>query len=247
MKLVSAQEARTIGRTIYCGIVSGNIEQANAPLAAVLDDKNAFRLLDQIGKEISAASSDDLFPFLDMTAKQRTMGGWVVIAAALHAHSGAGLGEILEKCRAFIIYADTWYACDCFGERVPGPFLVSDLDVTIAALSPWRFDNDAWIRRAVGVAIHFWAKRSRGAEDQRDSASKLFTFIKPMLGEKEFQAAKGIGWGLKSLGRYYPDLAFEFLNTVLITEPKQISGLIKRKALTYLPAEMKQGLTGQIR
>ena len=56
------------------------------------------------------------------------MGGWVVIATALRSHSSTHPQAVLDKCRKFIIYADTWYACDCFGERIPGPFLLTDFE-----------------------------------------------------------------------------------------------------------------------
>jgi 3-methyladenine DNA glycosylase AlkD len=101
------------------------------------------------------------------------------------------------------------------------------------------------VRRAVGVAIHFWAKRTKGAEGQLDNAKILFTFIKPMLDEKEYQAAKGVGWGLKTLGRYYPNIAFEWLTETLIIEKRRPIAIIRKKALTYLPSEMKQSFSRQ--
>ena len=245
MILKSSQEARTIGNEIAEEISFGNILPAFKILSAILEDKNAFRLLDLIGEALKTCPTEKLDQILEMIAQGRSMGGWVVIATALRSHSSAEPQEVLEKTRSFIIYADTWYACDCFGERVPGPYLLTDFGKTISLLSEWRFDANPWVRRAVGVAIHFWAKRSKGAEGNLNNASTLFAFVKPMLDEKEYQAAKGIGWGLKTLGRYYPRLAFEWLTAALIIEKRQPLAIIRRKALTYLPSEMKQSFSRQ--
>jgi hypothetical protein len=62
-----------------------------------------------------------------------------------------------SHCRAFIASADTWYGADIFGERVPGPALVADLSAHLPLLAPWRGDPSRWVRRTVGVAIHYWA------------------------------------------------------------------------------------------
>lgn len=245
MILTSSQEARIVGCEIAEHIVFGNIPSAYKKLSALLEDKNAFRLLDLIGEALRSCPTAKLYPFLEMIAQGRSMGGWVVIATALHSHSSAAPQEVLEKCRGFIMYADTWYACDCFGERVPGPYLLTDFEKTVSLLSAWRCDPNPWVRRAVGVAIHYWAKRTKGAEDQLDNANTLFAFIKPMLEEKEYQAAKGVGWGLKTLGRYYPHLAFEWLTEALIVEKRRPLAIIRRKALKYLPSEMKQSLSRQ--
>jgi hypothetical protein len=243
MILNNAREARHLGQELANHIRSGNIHSADKALGAYLDDKNPFRLLDLIGDALSTCPTAGLFPFLDMIARGDTMGGWVVIAAALRAHSLCENKEILEKCRAFIIQAHVWYACDTFGERVPGPYLLTDFQDTVNLLSPWRDDKNPWVRRSVGVAVHFWAKRTKGAGDQLNHVRALLTFIKPMLAEKEYQAAKGVGWGLKTLGRYNPETVYEFLLQTFIVEKCQSLNVIKRKALTYLPTEMKGTLS----
>jgi len=42
----------------------------------------------------------------------------------------------------------------------PGPALVARFNKALPELSPWRRDENCWVRRMVGVAVHFWAKRS---------------------------------------------------------------------------------------
>jgi hypothetical protein len=70
----------------------------------------------------------------------------------------------------------------------------------------------------------------------------LLAFLEPMFEEWEMAAAKGVGWGLKTLGRYYPDLLVAWL-------PRQLSrrhrAVIERKALTYLSeAQTRRVLKG---
>ena len=135
----------------------------------------------------------------------------------------------MQKSRQFILTADAWYACDIFGERVTGPALLSDFDQTIALLSPWRYDDSHWIRRVVGVAAHFWAKRTRGEEAHQQQAGILLDFLGPMFEERAIQAAKGVGWGYKTIGRYYPKTACEWLTHALSVEKRRPMAVVKRK------------------
>ena len=240
MIFTGAKEARRFGYEISEEINKGNISSAYKIIFAYLNDRNPFRLLDLVGEALIDCSRSNLFPFLDMIAEARSEGGWVVIASTLHSLSGANTRDIFNKCREYIIQADVWYACDIFGERVPGPALLSDFDQTLNLFSSWCCDSNPWIRRAVGVAVHFWAKRTRGGEPHHNNARILLDFISPLFEEKDMRAAKGVGWGLKTIGRYYPLIAYEWLTKAMVIEERHPLVIVKRKALTYLPDEMKQ-------
>ncbi|HSQ39895.1 MAG TPA: DNA alkylation repair protein [Anaerolineales bacterium] len=135
-----------------------------------------------------------------------------------------------------MILADIWYATDILGERVPGPALVTDFDRALAAFSPWRADENRWVRRTVGVAVHLWAKRSRGADEYSKQVKQLLTFLEPMFEERDIDAIKGVGWGLKTLGKYYPDLIGDWL-TQQKNRPHRV--LMMRKAITYLSKKQR--------
>ena len=235
-----AKEARKFGCEIAEEINKGNISFVYKTISVYLDDKNPFRLLDLVGEALKNCSHSQLYPFLDMIAKARSEGGWVVIASTLHSLSEDSTHDIFNKCREYINQADVWYACDIFGERVPGPALLSDFDQTLKLLSSWRYDSNPWVRRSVGVAVHFWAKRTKGEETHQNNAGILLSFISPLFEEKDIRAAKGVGWGLKTIGRYYSLTAYEWLTNALITEKRKPLAVVKRKALTYLPDEMKR-------
>jgi len=155
---------------------------------------------------------------------------------------GRDAAGAFARARSFIVAADVWYAPDVLGERVPGPALVADFEPSLALLSPWREDASRWVRRAVGVTVHYWAKRSRGAAEHTAQAETLLTFLEPMFEEWDLDAVKGVGWGLKTLGRYYPDLMTDWLTQQVAR--RRHRALMLRKALTYLSDQQRACVMG---
>ncbi|MGD9145444.1 MAG: DNA alkylation repair protein, partial [Anaerolineae bacterium] len=130
------------------------------------------------------------------------------------------------------------------GERVPGPALVACFEPTLELIAPWREDEDRWVRRSVGAAVHFWAKRSRGSPELSGQAGALLDFLEPMFEEWELDAAKAVGWGLKTLGRYYPDLVAGWLEEQVVERKRRHRAVVLRKATTYLSEEQRVQVTG---
>ena len=155
-----------------------------------------------------------------------------------------GYEGAFARCRAFIVGADAWYATDILGERVPGPGLVAHFQPSLEQLAPWREDGNRWVRRAVGISVHFWAKRSRGAAQRVPQAQALLNLLEPLFAEWDMDAVKGVGWGLKTLGRYYPDPVADWLAQQVVHRRQRCRTLMLRKALTYLPDEQRARATG---
>jgi hypothetical protein len=176
-------------------------------------------------------------------AAGRTEGGWVVIGSALRQQLDRDLAGAFARCRAYVVAANVWYGADILGERVPGPALVSSFEPALVQLGPWRPDGNRWVRRAVGVAVHFWAKRSRGAPELRPQAEALLAFLDPMFSEWEMDAAKGVGWGLKTLGRTYPNLVADWLVEQTVHRGRRHRALMLRKATAYLPDDQRARVT----
>ena len=263
---MKAKEARELGERIAALVQAGQIAQAYALLAPVLAKRTPFRLLDRIGEVVGAGPleaarpelalspspllrmnsvegrSRRVNPFLDRIAADKTEGGWVVIASALGGQLDRDPEGAFARCREYIIAADVWYTTDILGERVPGPALVADFQPALDLLAPWREDANRWARRTVGVAVHFWAKRSRGAAEHTAQAEALLAFLEPMFEEWEMDAVKGVGWGLKTLGRHYPDLMADWLAQQV---GRRHRALMLRKALTYLSDEQRARATGE--
>jgi 3-methyladenine DNA glycosylase AlkD len=237
---MNTQQARELGQLLADLIVIGQQEKAHNLLLPILSGPMAFRLLDQIGAPIGKLDSQNANPFLDWIGSNRTEGGWVVIGSALRERIPLNMAESFERTREFVILADIWHATDSFGERVIGPALLYDFQPALELLKTWRQDSDRWVRRATGVAVHFWAKRRRGMLDSTLQAQALLAFMEPLFEERNWDALKGVGWGLKTLGRYYPDMVREWLILQTVQWKRQCRSLVLRKALTYLPEVDRQ-------
>jgi 3-methyladenine DNA glycosylase AlkD len=240
---MKAQAARDLGQRISAHVQAGRMSAAHALLAPVLAERTPFLMLGYIGEAVGAGPLKAVNRFLDRVATARTEGGWVVIGSALGQQLERDLTGALSRCHSFIIAGDVWYATDILGERVPGPALVAHLRPTLDLLAPWRQDANRWVRRTVGVAVHFWAKRSRGAPECAPQAKELLALLEPMFEEKDMDAVKGIGWGLKTLGKYYPDLLTDWLTHQVVHLQRRPRALMLRKALTYLPARQRARVT----
>ncbi len=243
---INAKEADELGQRIAALAKTGQSHQAYVLLAPVLAERTPFRLLDRIGRAVGAGPLQETNLFLEQIAAERTEGGWVVIGSALGQQLDRDPDGAFSRCRAFVEAADVWYATDILGERVPGPALVANLYSALSRLAPWREDANRWVRRTVGVAVHFWAKRSRGAPELAPQAEALLTLLEPMFGEWDMDAVKGVGWGVKTLGRYYPDLVADWLVEQVVRRQRRHRALMLRKATTYLPDEQRARLTAHL-
>ena len=239
---MKTKEARELGKRIAALVQAGQPDKAYALLAPVLAERTPFRLLDRIGEAVGAGPLDATSAFLDRVAADRTEGGWVVIGSALGQQLDRDSVDAFARCREYIIAADIWYAADILGERVSGPALVADFQPSLDLLAPWREDANRWVRCTVGVAVHFWAKRSRG--ELASQAEALLAFLEPMFEEWDMDAVKGVGWGLKTLGRHYPDLVADWVAQQVVQRQRRHRTLMLRRALTYLSEEQRAHATG---
>ena len=236
---MKAREADRLGKHLASLLREGSLDAAHTLLAPVLAERTRFALLDRIGAALAPVPEEVTDAFLDHVAAGRTEGGWVVIASALRQRLGEDPAGAFSRSRAYIVSADTWYGADIFGEPVPGPALVADLHGHLPILAAWREDPNRWVRRTIGVAVHFWAKRSRGAPERAPDAETLLAFLEPMFGKWEMDAVKGVGWGLKTLGRHYPHLVADWL-VHQVSAGRRHRALMLRKALTYLPEDERE-------
>jgi 3-methyladenine DNA glycosylase AlkD len=240
---MKVKEAGELGQRIAERVRDGRTVEAYALLSPVLAQRTPFELLRCIGEPIGAGPLEPVNAFLERTAAGGTEGGWVVIAKVLEGQLSRDLAGALDRCRRFIIAADVWYAADVLGEGVVGQALVQHSEPALNLLPPWRQDASPWVRRAVGTGAHFWAKRSRGAVELAGQAKALLAFLEPMFEEWDMIAVKGVGWGLKTLGRHYPDLMADWLSR---QAGRKHRALMLRKARTHVseaqrPATKEEG------
>lgn len=214
----------------------GRDAEAYATLAPVLAARTPFTLLDRLGQQLSLSPRID--PLLDRIATRPTIGGWPVIGSALQQRLATDLTGALDRCREFIVIGNVWHSTDSLGERVLGSALANHFAPALNHLKSWRVDESHWVRRSLGVGVHVWAKRARGADEHAVRARKLLAFLAPLFGERHIEAVKGVGWGLKTLGRYYSELTTEWLTRQV--NRGGCSALMLRKATTYLSASQRQ-------
>lgn len=238
-------EARALGERISDLVEAGQIAQGYQLLSPVLAERTPFALLRRIGEPVGAGPLQEVNLFLDRIAVDRTEGGWVVIASGLKGQLERDLPGAFSRYRHTIIAADVWYAADILGEGVVGEALVTHFQPALEQLTPWREDAGPWVRRAVGVAVHFWAKRSQGAPERAPEAGALLALLQPMFEERDMTVVKGVGWGLKTLGRYYPDRVSAWLAQAVVPGQRRHRALMLRKALTYLSDEQRARATLQ--
>lgn len=231
---MNTREAKELGQRIAALIETAQKGQAYALLSPVLAERTPFDQLRRIGEAVGAGPLGAVNDFLDRIAADKTEGGWVVIASALEAQFDRDLEGAFARCRDFIIAGDVWYAADILGEQVPGRALVAHFQPALNLLILWRKDANPWVRRAVGIGVHFWAKRSRGAEERTSEAEALLAFLEPTFEEWDMTVVKGVGWGLKTLGKHYPDLMANWLAQQIVPSQRRHRALMLRKALTYL-------------
>ena len=244
MIFTGARDARAFGSRLADLLLQEESEHAYDSILPYLTDKNPFRLLDIVGIELNNVPLATLLPFLDRIAEGRFEGGWVLIATALYQHIADEPEEVFTRSAAYVRLADVWYAADVFGERVAGPYLLSHTENALALLSAWRADPNPWVRRVCGVAVHFWAKRTRGESELMPIAADILCFLEPLLEEKDMRAAKGVGWGLKTMGRCYPETTAAWLHEQLHGKGQKPIKVVRRKALKFLPDDLKKDLIG---
>jgi 3-methyladenine DNA glycosylase AlkD len=238
---IKAREATKLGKRVATLVQTGQLDEAYALLSPVLAARTPFDMLRRIGKPVGTGPLEPVNAFLERIAADRTEGGWVVIASALEGQLDRDLAGAFDRGRDFIIAADVWYAADILGEGVAGQALVAHFQPALELLAPWREDASPWVRRAVGVAVHLWAKRSRGGTEHIPQAEALLAFLEPMFEEWDMTAVKGVGWGLKTLGKHYPDLVADWLAQQV---GRRHRTLMLRKAITYLSQDQRARVTG---
>lgn len=234
---MNMQTAVQTGEQIVSLLEAGKVEKAFTVLAPILAEHTTFRFLDRIGSTIGASELEIILDFLERIAVEKNEGGWPVIGSALRRRLERGLPDAFERARAYIIAADIWYGADILGERVPGPALTTHFEDALPLLKDWRADSNRWVRRAVGVAVHFWAKRAKGDPALEGQAKALLDLLEPMFSEWDIDAIKGVGWGLKTMGRYYPDLITAWLSRQV---KKKHRAIMLNKATKFLSHEQRR-------
>jgi len=233
------QDADAVASEAEALVREGDLEKACDILDALAFGRTKFPILDRVGIRLGKASLEEapLLEALDRMISRGSVGYYVIVGSALAQRLRSNMATCLEKTAEYIVIGDNWAKCDSIAERVWGEALVCNFPRAYMYLARMRDHDNRWVRRALGVAVHYFAKRTPTA---RPELRKLLVLLAPELGEREYDAIKGIGWGFKTIGKYQPKLLAKFLeNHVKRVHPTK---LMLKKATTYLPARTKQRL-----
>ena len=228
-------EALTIAFNCTHCIESGEINAIWDELLPVLNKRTSFQMLDVIGRRIgdrALSYKSKYLELFDQISSKRLMGGYVVIAQALVFLLNDDCRECFERVRRYLIEGDEWYVCDIFGERVLGYALIDHYNKSKPLFQEFCADENHWVRRSVGVAAHFFAKKCRDEKKDVNKAAEILEMLNSQICEHDMRIIKGIGWGLKTFGRYYPELLVPFIKMQISS--KRISAVIINKCITYL-------------
>lgn len=218
-----------MGREIRALLEMGKTARAFGVVEPLLKRRVPFATLDRVAREFGQVLLEKQKAFLESLAHSRTIGSWPMIGTALAEQLENDLSGALAHERMLIMIGDVWYAADAVGERTAGTALVKHFDATLKHFETWRANENRWVRRSIGVGVHVWTKRNKGTET--DKAKRILELLEPLWGEQDMDAVKGIGWGLKTIGRYYPTLMKEWLQAQT-SRPHR--ALMMSKARTYL-------------
>jgi hypothetical protein len=239
------KEARDLGAQLATLVHAGETAKAMALLNPILAQRVKFPLLGEIGKKIGEGPLETTNAFLPLISATKAEGGWPIIGMALNAQLDRDLDNVMERCHGFIIEGDVWYCADILGERVPGPALLMNFNPILNILKVWRGDNNHWVRRTVGIAVHFWAKRAKDTQEATVQTQQVLHLLEPLFIEREINAVKGVAWGLKTIGRYHPELLTNWLENEIIPAERKHRAIMLRKALTFLSPEQRERVTGK--
>ena len=224
-------------------IREGNLERTCGVLDPLAFGRTKFPILDRVGTRLGQASLKEpaFLEALDRMISRGSVGYYVIVGSALAQRLGSNMATCLEKTAEYVVIGENWAKCDSIAERVWGEALVCNFPRAHKYLARMRDHDNRWIRRAVGVAVHHFAKRRPSATTE---LRKLLALLAPELDEREYDVIKGIGWGFKTIGKYQPKLLTKFLeNHVKRVHPTK---LMLKKATTYLPARTKRQLANQL-
>ncbi len=235
---MTRREARELAEKCLELLAAGQEEAAPEALASLLCAKVPFPILDLVGKTLGENGKQEqqrLLALFDRLVQTGAMGAYVIVGQGLIAVNDVDLRLSFARAREYIVRGDAWYVADIIGERPLGHGLPTHFDEAVGLLEGFTGDANHWARRSVGVAVHFFAKRVRDAPVR---IRRLLALLAPLIEEQDTAALKGIGWGLKTIGRYYPDLLVPFLRRELAT--KRPRRLLLRKATTYLDEAVRE-------
>ncbi|MDP4235664.1 MAG: DNA alkylation repair protein, partial [Bacteroidota bacterium] len=108
-----------------------------------------------------------------------------------------------------------WATLDLIATKILGVLAINYGDPVYSKVRTWTKSRHLWTRRAA-ILIHVLPARKK-----KLNAEYALGSFEELLHENDFFIRKAIGWTLREMCRYYPEMVFEFLRK----HAKEASGL----------------------
>ncbi len=145
--------------------------------------------------------------------------------------------ECFDRSRIYLSDTERWFSSDVYASHVVCEGLKFDFTRAVEYLHDFVNHSSIWVKRCVGIAVHHYARQVR---DMPERISVLLDLIKNVMGEKDVRVAKGVGWGLRSIGEFYPETLIRFARKNFAR--KKVSKLLFRVAVAKLSFDEKDEL-----
>jgi len=207
-------------------------------LKSKLSDDSLALFGEILGEEAAKDPERYFRAFDEMIAKQSS-GCTVIVGKALSKMLETHFDQCCDRARTYIAQGESYETADFVGQSVLGEALVRYFDQTVGVLKNLSHDESKWVRRAVGAAVQFFSEEVRDV----DQTGRLLELTLPLMGSDDDVVLKGVGWGLKTIGRYHPELLEKFLKTHI--GRRDISATVVKNAVAYLDPIVGQDLIRQ--
>ncbi|MCK4547275.1 MAG: DNA alkylation repair protein [Candidatus Eisenbacteria sp.] len=239
---LSSQRAAELA--LECGVhlAADNLDAFWGCLQPVLKAKISDESLALFGEILGEQASKDperYFRAFDEMVEKKSQGCYVIVAKALSRMLETHLEQCCDHARDYIAQGESFEVSDYVGQGVLGQALVKYFDQTVGVLDKLSHDESRWVRRSVGAAVQFFSEEVRDA----DRNQRLLELTLPLMATDDDVVLKGVGWGLKTIGRYHPKLLEKFLKTHI--GRREISLAVVKKAVAYLNPTVGQDLIRQ--
>lgn len=184
----------------------------------ILKKKIRFPVLEYIGRELHRTIPlKEQIGVTDEIIKLGEIGGNVIAGIILQFRLENHFKESVHKALEYIASGDQWYVCDIIGERVLGHALLTQPEKTIPLLKKFTTHSDKWIVRSVGVATHYAVKKGL----PKSHSDQSFQILLSCSTVTDFHTKKGIGWAVKTMAKFHPDIIKKYEDRIQKKEVKQ--------------------------
>lgn len=210
-----------------------------APATPVIPTALSDLLGQTVARACARPAPGQFLTLLDDVARTEVPSAWPFIGSAIYtAFAHTMLPSAMQHARRHIARAAAPAATDAISERVPGQLLVNYFEEGLSQLYDWVSDPSPWVRRALGVAVHFYVENHPKEQSQ---IARLLQLLGLAYQESDPYALEGIAQGFQTVGKHQPNMLIYWLYEQREVN-KQPHPVILRQATTYLPETVKAEL-----